>query len=45
MSPRERMLAALRRKLVDYVPCSPSFNPLAEQQRQGYNEKKGHETY
>ena len=28
MSPRERILAALKRQPVDYVPCSPNFNPL-----------------
>jgi uroporphyrinogen-III decarboxylase len=27
MSSRERMLAALRRREVDYVPCNPSFSP------------------
>ena len=36
MSVRERILAALRREPVDYVPCSPFFNPLREQQRVGY---------
>ena len=35
MTSRERMLAALRREPVDYVPCSPSFNPLSEVQRRG----------
>lgn len=32
---RERMLAALRRQPVDYVPCCPWFNPLSEHQRVG----------
>jgi hypothetical protein len=27
MNSRERMLAALRRQEVDYVPCNPSFSP------------------
>ncbi|NPV07045.1 MAG: hypothetical protein HPY83_03655 [Anaerolineae bacterium] len=27
MTSRERLLAALRRQEVDYVPCSPSFSP------------------
>lgn len=28
MTSRERMIAAMRREPVDYVPCSVSFNPL-----------------
>lgn len=36
MSSRERVLAAMRRQPADYVPCSPSFNPLTEVQRRGY---------
>ena len=36
MTSRERVLAAVRREAVDYVPCSPAFNPLREQQRVGY---------
>lgn len=36
MSSRERVLAAMRREDVDYVPCSPGFNPLTEVQRRGY---------
>lgn len=35
MTSRDRMLAALRRQPVDYVPCSPWFNPLSDQQRVG----------
>jgi hypothetical protein len=35
MTSRERMLAALQRQPVDYVPCSPFFNPLTEVQRRG----------
>lgn len=35
MTSRERMLAALRRQPVDYVPCCPWFNPLSEHQRVG----------
>ena len=33
MTSRERLLAAIARKPVDYVPCSPFFNPLTPQQR------------
>lgn len=33
MTSRERVLAALRREDVDYVPCCPFFNALHEQQR------------
>ena len=36
MSSRERLLAALRREPVDYVPCCGFFNPLTEVQRRGY---------
>ena len=36
MTSKERVLAAMRRQPVDYVPCSPIFNPLLEQQRVGY---------
>jgi len=36
MSHKERVLAALKRQDVDYVPCSPTFNPLHESQREGY---------
>lgn len=35
MTCRERILAAMRRQLVDYVPCSPSFNALSDAQRRG----------
>jgi len=35
MSERERLLAALRREPVDYVPCAPFFNPLTPEQRLG----------
>ncbi len=35
MTGRERVLAAMRRQPVDYVPCSPSVNPLHEVQRRG----------
>lgn len=37
MTSRERILAAVRREPVDYVPCSVSFNPLSEVQRQGHH--------
>ena len=37
MSSRERLLAALRREEVDYVPCCAAFNPLAPVQRRGHN--------
>lgn len=36
MTSRERILAALQRQPVDYVPCSPTFNPLHEKLRIGY---------
>ena len=36
MTPRERVLATMRREEVDYVPCLPVFNPLHERQRVGY---------
>lgn len=32
---RERLLAAIRREAVDYVPLTPFFNPLTQQQREG----------
>jgi uroporphyrinogen-III decarboxylase len=35
MTSRERVLAAIRRQPVDYVPCSPLVNPLLEVQRRG----------
>jgi len=35
MSHRDRLLAALRRQPVDYVPCAPFFNPLTPEQRVG----------
>jgi hypothetical protein len=35
MSSRERVLAAVRRQPVDYVPCSQHVNPLTEVQRRG----------
>ena len=35
LSERERLLAALRREPVDYVPCAPFFNPLTPEQRLG----------
>jgi len=35
MTSRERVLAALRREPVDYVPCTCMFNPLSEVQRKG----------
>jgi uroporphyrinogen-III decarboxylase len=35
MTGRERVLAAMRRQEVDYVPCSPLINPLTETQRRG----------
>jgi hypothetical protein len=37
MTSRQRVLAALRREEVDYVPCCMSFNPLAETLRRGYD--------
>lgn len=36
MTSRERVLAAIRRQPVDYVPCSTWFNPLTPPQRIGY---------
>ena len=36
MTSRQRVLAALSLKPVDYIPCSPFFNPLRHQQRCGY---------
>jgi len=36
MTSRERLLSALRREPVDYVPCCASFNPLTETQRRGH---------
>jgi uroporphyrinogen-III decarboxylase len=35
MTGRERVLAAMRRQPVDFVPCSPLVNPLTEAQRRG----------
>ncbi len=35
MTPRERILAAIRREPVDHVPCCGFFNPLSPQQRRG----------
>jgi len=35
MTPRERVLAAIRRQPVDYVPCVPFFSSLTEAQRRG----------
>lgn len=35
LTSRERVLAALRRQPVDYLPCTPWFNPLSEHQRVG----------
>lgn len=35
MTSRERVLAAIRRQPVDYVPCAPLVNPLSEAQRRG----------
>jgi uroporphyrinogen-III decarboxylase len=35
MASRERVLAAMRRQAVDYVPCAPPINPLSEAQRRG----------
>jgi len=38
MTSRERLLSALRRQPVDYVPCSVAFNPLYPVQRKpGWN--------
>lgn len=36
MNGRERVLAAIRRQPVDYVPCAPFINTLAESQRRGH---------
>ncbi len=36
MTSRERILAAVARKPVDYVPCCAAFNPLAPETRRGY---------
>ncbi|MBT7304333.1 MAG: hypothetical protein HN849_32665 [Victivallales bacterium] len=36
MNSRERILAAVRRDAVDYVPCCGFFNPLSSVQRQGH---------
>ncbi|NPV47798.1 MAG: hypothetical protein HPY69_12620 [Armatimonadetes bacterium] len=36
MTSRERMIAAIRREPVDYVPCCGSFNPLYPVQRRGH---------
>ena len=36
LSSRERILAAIRREPVDYVPCCGFFNPLSAPQRRGY---------
>ena len=36
MTSRERVLAALRREEVDYVPCCVAFNPLTPVQRRGH---------
>ena len=36
MTSRERLLSAIRREPVDYVPCCASFNPLSETLRKGY---------
>jgi hypothetical protein len=36
MASRERILAAVRREPVDYVPCLGSFNPLTPVQRRGH---------
>lgn len=36
MTSRERMIAAIRRQPVDYVPCYGSFNPLHPVQRRGH---------
>jgi uroporphyrinogen-III decarboxylase len=35
MTPRERVLAAMKRQPVDYVPCLPTLNPLLPEQRIG----------
>lgn len=36
MTSRERIIAAVRREPVDYVPCCIAFNPLSEVQRRGH---------
>ena len=36
MTSRERLLAALRREEVDYVPCCAGFNPLSPVLRRGH---------
>lgn len=36
MTSRERVLAAMARKEVDRVPCTPFFNPLTAKQREGH---------
>lgn len=36
MTHRERLLAAIAREPVDYVPCAPFFNPLTPAQRSGH---------
>ena len=36
MTSRERLLAAIARQPVDYVPCAPFFNPLTPAQRVGH---------
>lgn len=36
MTSRERILAALRRQAVDYVPCCVAFNPLEPVTRKGH---------
>lgn len=37
MTSRERILAAVAREPVDYVPCCVTFNPLSNVQRRGYH--------
>ena len=37
MTDRERLLAAIACESVDYVPCSPFFNPLTPEQRVGHS--------
>lgn len=37
LSSRDRLVAAIRREPVDYVPCSVRFNPLTEVQRRGWS--------
>ena len=36
MTSRERVLAAIQRRVVDYVPCSPFFNVQDRVQRLGH---------